>query len=158
MGKRKAGKAGGGKSEDDGLGPGDEGYKAKRARNNEAVKKSREKSRQKESINSERVNELRTENLELERQVETLKRELNLLKELFVECAAGGGPRPGTSAAPDGPSSSNTGGASALDQFDFSSVSSSSLSFPEQVVTTSRPSVSGAKNGSTTNRNAKKKK
>jgi len=59
-------------NQDDNLGSG-ETYRDRRARNNEAVKKSRQKTRQKEQEDSVRVAQLRQENAELERKAEVIR-------------------------------------------------------------------------------------
>jgi len=58
-------------------------YVEKRERNNEAVKKSREKSREQAKHTVEKVTKLRSENEHLEQQVEILSKELVVLKDLF---------------------------------------------------------------------------
>lgn len=58
-------------------------YKEKRDRNNVAVKKSREKTRDKAKQTVDRVAKLREENKMLEQQVEILSKELTILKDLF---------------------------------------------------------------------------
>jgi len=58
-------------------------YKERRKRNNEAVKKSRKKSKTKTMETLKRVNELKEENLKLTQNIEILSKELTLLKELF---------------------------------------------------------------------------
>jgi len=68
-----------------------EAYRQKRERNNLAVKKSREKSRQKTSETSMRVALLRAENDELEQKVDGLTKELSIMKELLLAHARGGG-------------------------------------------------------------------
>ena len=60
-----------------------EEYRERRDRNNEAVKKSREKSRAKAKGTIDRVSRLRSENKELEQQVVILSKELGVLKDLF---------------------------------------------------------------------------
>nr|APG79785.1 CCAAT/enhancer binding protein gamma [Mesocentrotus nudus] len=59
-------------------------YKRRRERNNEAVRKSRQKSRQKASETEVRVTELKKENADLEQRVTLLHKELELLKDLFL--------------------------------------------------------------------------
>jgi len=63
--------------------PGTEEYKEKRDRNNVAVRKSREKTREKAKETVDRVSHLREENRMLEQQVEILSKELTILKDLF---------------------------------------------------------------------------
>merc|ERR1712004_823720 len=64
---------------EDGL-HGDDDYKNKRARNNDAVKRSRAKAKAKVGETSERVNNLKAENDELEGKIKILGKELQLLK------------------------------------------------------------------------------
>lgn len=59
-------------------------YQTKRARNNEAVKRSREKSRQKASATTDRVTELKKENEALEEKIKLLSKELSFLKDIFM--------------------------------------------------------------------------
>lgn len=66
-----------------------EEYQEKRARNNIAVKKSREKSRLKQRETLEKVNRLRSENQDLEMKVTLLSKELQVLRNLFLEHAGG---------------------------------------------------------------------
>ncbi|KAL3860404.1 hypothetical protein ACJMK2_010529 [Sinanodonta woodiana] len=61
-----------------------EDYKKRRERNNLAVKKSREKSRQKARETVEQVHRLRAENEMLEQKVQILSKELSVLKDLFL--------------------------------------------------------------------------
>jgi len=68
---------------EDGL-HGDDDYKNKRARNNDAVKRSRAKAKAKVGETSERVNSLKAENDELEGKIKILGKELQLLKDMFV--------------------------------------------------------------------------
>ncbi|XP_041375203.1 CCAAT/enhancer-binding protein gamma-like [Gigantopelta aegis] len=68
---------------DDGEGCGDD-YKMRRRRNNVAVRKSRDKSRKKAKDTMEKVNRLRMENEALEMKVQTLSKELSVLKDLFL--------------------------------------------------------------------------
>ncbi len=49
----------------------------------------RQKKRQEEQETSKRVEELREENAKLERKLESMKRELDVLKEMVVSVAAG---------------------------------------------------------------------
>ena len=60
-------------------------YFERRERNNIAVQKSRQKTRQHTQGMSKRAEKLRTENEELERQVEILSKELCFLRDLFRE-------------------------------------------------------------------------
>lgn len=59
-------------------------YLKRRERNNIAVKKSRERSRQKAKETIEQVNTLRAENEMLEQKVQILSKELSVLKDLFL--------------------------------------------------------------------------
>ncbi|XP_059620239.1 CCAAT/enhancer-binding protein homolog 2-like [Phlebotomus argentipes] len=61
-----------------------EDYRRKRERNNEAVKKSREKMRLNTIETQKRVDNLRVENKVLEKEIVGLKKNLKLLKELFI--------------------------------------------------------------------------
>lgn len=61
-----------------------EEYRQRRERNNAAVKKSRFKSKQKTLETQKRVDQLKDENGLLERRVETLNRELNFMRSIFV--------------------------------------------------------------------------
>lgn len=58
-------------------------YRARRERNNEAVRKSRQKSKIYHKEMESRVMELMTHNKTLENKVEQLTKELNVLKQLF---------------------------------------------------------------------------
>lgn len=81
-------------------------YQEKRARNNMAVKKSRQKSRMRESENSEQVQRLRQENADLERKADILKKELAFLKDMFVAYASGRSNEPFSNETEVGPSNS----------------------------------------------------
>lgn len=59
-------------------------YRQRRERNNAAVKKSRHKSKQRTLETQKRVEQLKNENLCLERRLESLSREFNLMKDIFV--------------------------------------------------------------------------
>ena len=59
-------------------------YKLKRERNNIAVRKSRQKSKEKHVGLQKRVDELTTENTRLNKKVELLTKELTVLKSLFT--------------------------------------------------------------------------
>ena len=61
----------------------DKEYLAKRLRNNEAVRKSREKARIRADQTHERVKRLRKENESLEERLNLLTKELKFLKEVF---------------------------------------------------------------------------
>lgn len=64
-------------------------YRLKRDRNNVAVKKSREKSRQKTKETAEKMALLRAENVTLERKIEDLSQELADLKKELLQKVAG---------------------------------------------------------------------
>lgn len=66
----------------------DEDYRKRRDRNNEAVKKSRFKSKQRTQETFTRVSKLKEENQKLEEKVKTLTKELQFLKELFLAHAS----------------------------------------------------------------------
>ncbi|XP_023942620.1 CCAAT/enhancer-binding protein gamma [Bicyclus anynana] len=66
----------------------DDDYRRKRDRNNEAVKKSRYKSKQRTQETFTRVNKLKAENQALEEKVKSLTKDLEFLKKLFMEYAA----------------------------------------------------------------------
>lgn len=68
---------------------GDEAYRLKRDRNNLAVKKSREKSRQKARETGEKITQLRQENEDLEHQVKNLTNELAMLKNTLLRQVGG---------------------------------------------------------------------
>jgi len=61
-----------------------EEYRQRRERNNAAVKKSRFKSKQKTLETQKRVDQLKDENNLLEKRVESLTRELNFMRAIFV--------------------------------------------------------------------------
>ncbi|CRK96222.1 CLUMA_CG009649, isoform A [Clunio marinus] len=63
----------------------DPGYIAKRERNNEAVRKSREKSKQKSEQTMKRVKKLREDNKLLEGKIEEQKKTKKFLKDLFLQ-------------------------------------------------------------------------
>ncbi|KAI9526350.1 hypothetical protein NQZ68_040269 [Dissostichus eleginoides] len=72
-------------------------YRHRRERNNLAVKKSRQRSKQKAVDTQQRVNELKEENERLEAKIKLLSKELSVLKDLFLEHAhnlADGGQAP----------------------------------------------------------------
>jgi CCAAT/enhancer binding protein (C/EBP) gamma len=64
-----------------------EEYRKLRDRNNEAVKKSRTRTKLRTQSTLDKVEKLRGENTKLEDRIEGLKKELELLKELFVSHA-----------------------------------------------------------------------
>jgi len=66
----------------------DDDYRQKRDRNNVAVKKSREKSRQRARETAEKMDRLRRENDELEQRTVELAAELRTLKDLLLSRAA----------------------------------------------------------------------
>ena len=59
-------------------------YLAKRSRNNEAVRRSREKARMKAKETHERVSQLKQENEQLEERIKLLTKELTFLKDIFL--------------------------------------------------------------------------
>lgn len=62
----------------------DEEYRRKRDRNNQAVKRSRVKSRMRTQETLERVQQLKRENDQLEEKIKLLSKELSFLKDLFI--------------------------------------------------------------------------
>jgi len=62
----------------------DKEYDVKRQRNNDAVRKSREKAREKARAVSKRIDSLRAENESLEEKKKLLRKELIMLKEMFL--------------------------------------------------------------------------
>jgi len=70
------------------LSPKDPGYDNKRAKNNEAVKKSREKTKAKAQETVEKVNSLRRDNEILEERIKILSKELIFLKDIFMAHAS----------------------------------------------------------------------
>ncbi|GMT27143.1 hypothetical protein PFISCL1PPCAC_18440 [Pristionchus fissidentatus] len=85
---------------------GEEDYRQKRARNNEAVNRTRQKKKQEEVDTSVKVDSLRMENSALERKVESLQKELSFLKEMFMAYAK---KENGAGAAPSQPSNGGGG-------------------------------------------------
>ena len=67
---------------------GTEEYVEKRARNNVAVRKSRAKAKQKQRETEGRVKSLLEHNDQLQKKVDSLTKELNVLKGLFVNIGA----------------------------------------------------------------------
>lgn len=65
----------------------DKEYEAKRAKNNEAVKKCREKAKEKAKQTSEKVTNLCQENEKLEEKLKLLSKELDFLKNVFLKHA-----------------------------------------------------------------------
>lgn len=63
---------------------GGEDYRRRRDRNNQAVKRSRVKSKLRTQQTLERVNQLKTENEMLEEKIRILTKELGFLKDLFL--------------------------------------------------------------------------
>ena len=59
-------------------------YLEKRRRNNEAIKKSREKAREKANKTEERIEELKRDNKETEEKIERLGSEMNFLKDILL--------------------------------------------------------------------------
>ncbi|XP_014204195.1 CCAAT/enhancer-binding protein gamma-like isoform X1 [Copidosoma floridanum] len=62
----------------------DEDYRKRRDRNNQAVKKSRVKSKIRTQQTLDRVNQLKNENEVLEEKIKMLSKELGFLKDLFL--------------------------------------------------------------------------
>jgi len=62
----------------------DPNYVEKRAKNNDAVKKSREKTRQKAKETMDKVSHLKQENEVLEERIKLLHKELVFLKDIFM--------------------------------------------------------------------------
>ncbi|KAK6185414.1 hypothetical protein SNE40_007656 [Patella caerulea] len=67
---------------------GSEEYSEKRSRNNVAVRKSRAKAKERQKTTESRVQELSTENDRLQKKIDLLTKELNVLKGLFVNVGA----------------------------------------------------------------------
>lgn len=63
-------------------------YYEKRARNNVAVRKSREKAKIKQTVTETRVQQLTSENERLQKKVDLLSKELTVLKSLFINVGA----------------------------------------------------------------------
>ncbi|XP_077569394.1 CCAAT/enhancer-binding protein gamma [Stigmatopora nigra] len=82
-------------------------YRQRRERNNLAVKKSRQRSKQKAMDTQQRVNQLKEENERLEAKIKLLSKELSVLKDLFLEhahnLADNAQPPSGASPAADNP-------------------------------------------------------
>ncbi|XP_054277162.1 CCAAT/enhancer-binding protein gamma-like isoform X2 [Macrosteles quadrilineatus] len=68
----------------------DEDYRLRRERNNEAVRKSRDKSKKKTEQTLKRVDDLKMENCILEAQIRAYRDQLTSLKAIFLEHAASG--------------------------------------------------------------------
>jgi len=62
-------------------------YKEKRDKNNDAVKRSRQKTKQKCEETMKKVNLLKNENETLEERIKLLSKELTFLKDIFLEHA-----------------------------------------------------------------------
>lgn len=71
---------------------GDESYVRRRQRNNAAVRRSREKARQRQRDSQRRLAELTAENNRLQLKASVLIKELSLLRGLFPDQAAAAGP------------------------------------------------------------------
>ena len=65
--------------------PVDKEYEDKRARNNEAVRRSRAKAKERAKEVQSRINNLKNENDDLEERKKLLSKELTFLKELFMK-------------------------------------------------------------------------
>ena len=63
----------------------DENYKLKREKNNQSVKKCRENEKKKVEMATEKLEEYKKENKSLEDKYESLKKELGVLKSLFMQ-------------------------------------------------------------------------
>ena len=63
-------------------------YLQKRSRNNEAVRRSREKARMKAKETHDRVSQLKQENEMLEERIKLLTKELTFLKDIFMAHAS----------------------------------------------------------------------
>ena len=63
-------------------------YYEKRARNNVAVRKSRDKAKLRQQETEDRVNSLQEDNENLQKKVDLLTKELNVLKSLFINVGA----------------------------------------------------------------------
>ncbi|XP_076470119.1 CCAAT/enhancer-binding protein gamma-like [Babylonia areolata] len=74
-------------------------YKKRRERNNIAVRKSRQLSRQKAKAMEEKMSQLRAENRSLEEKVKLLSKELGILKDLFLSAATPGATTSGEEAS-----------------------------------------------------------
>lgn len=64
-------------------------YQRRRRRNNVAVRKSREKTRERSASTLQKVEQLKVENEELESKISILTKELSVLKDLFMDHARG---------------------------------------------------------------------
>ena len=84
MGPRKINKSEPSSSSESTGGLPDSEYLAKRARNNEAVKRSREKAKEKANETSSKVTKIKNENEKLEEKVKLLSKELEFLKNIFL--------------------------------------------------------------------------
>merc|ERR1712004_362000 len=62
----------------------DKEYEIRRQKNNDAVRKSREKAREKAQTVSKRIDFLKSENEKLEEKKKLLRKELSMLKEMFL--------------------------------------------------------------------------
>merc|ERR1712013_652428 len=76
---------------------GDPEYLEKRAKNNEAIKKSREKARAKAKETQQKVDHLKKDNKRLEDKITVLGQEMQFLKEVFL--AHAGAQNPGAAVA-----------------------------------------------------------
>ena len=70
------------------LDKGSEEYRARRQRNNVAVRKSRDKAKNRQKETEQKVKELTSENERLQKKVDLLSKELNVLKGLFTNVGA----------------------------------------------------------------------
>merc|ERR1711963_176191 len=62
----------------------DSDYEIRRQRNNDAVRKSREKARERSRQIAERIKDMKAENESLEEKKKLLKKELEMLKDMFL--------------------------------------------------------------------------
>jgi len=62
----------------------DKEYEIRRQKNNDAVRRSREKAREKAQTVSKRIDFLKSENEKLEEKKKLLRKELSMLKEMFL--------------------------------------------------------------------------
>ena len=77
-------------------------YLEKRKRNNEAIKKSREKARQKSEETQKKVDSLRKDNKRLEDKINVLGQEMQFLKDIFLAHASANGEANKASQAAEG--------------------------------------------------------
>jgi len=68
----------------------DSDYEIRRQRNNDAVRKSREKARERSRQIAERIKGMKAENESLEEKKKLLKKELEMLKDMFLAYSSTG--------------------------------------------------------------------